>query len=185
MKFVKFSEIKSRITGFSVPVFGISWNPTPAEVTVARRVIAFLEDRRVLFAPSEMEDADHCVQSILQIRHELTAEIQQLPAESDLSGTLRGMRAACRKFLEVADEKSARVYTFGGFRSWVFNQALGELRGALGLHVAKLATQYGLDVEADLATILPVADTDDVLGGGKAQKVGGPPNKGMKLTRPG
>jgi hypothetical protein len=33
---------------------GVSWQPTDLEVSAARRVIAFLEDRRVLYAPEEM-----------------------------------------------------------------------------------------------------------------------------------
>lgn len=59
---MKFQQIIARLTGFSTPVFGIQWNPPESQRTVARRVIAFLEDRRVLFVPSEMESPDHCVQ---------------------------------------------------------------------------------------------------------------------------
>lgn len=47
-----FSEIASRPTGVSSPIFGISWNPSEAEVTTARRVAAFLEDRGVLYQPA-------------------------------------------------------------------------------------------------------------------------------------
>jgi hypothetical protein len=45
-----------------------------------------------------------------------------------------------------------------GADNWVFNSALGELRGIIGLHVAALAAQHGLDVEGDLAAVLPAAD---------------------------
>ncbi len=55
----------------------------------------------------------------------------------------------------------------GGFRGllygsheWVFNKALGELRGTFGIHVAMLSSKFGIDVEDDLATILPEADLD-------------------------
>ena len=39
-----------------------------------------------------------------------------------------------------------------------FNQALGELRGVFGVHVGILAAKYGLDVESELASILPEED---------------------------
>jgi RHS repeat-associated protein len=64
---MKFSEIANRLTGISTPLVGVSWQPTDLEVSAARRVIAFLEDRRVLYAPEEMEVASHCVDSVLEI----------------------------------------------------------------------------------------------------------------------
>jgi hypothetical protein len=45
---MKFSEITNRLTGLSTPLLGVSWQPTDLEVSPARRVIGFLEDRRVL-----------------------------------------------------------------------------------------------------------------------------------------
>jgi len=49
------SEIAKRLTGISTPFGGVSWVAPEAEVAVARRVIRFLEDRRVLYNPSELE----------------------------------------------------------------------------------------------------------------------------------
>ena len=104
---MKFQEIANRLTGISVPVFGVSWNPPEPQVTVARRVITFLEDRRVLYVPSEMETPDYCVKSILEIRQYLTKELASLESSTELAASLRAMRAACRKFLNtVGDEKA-------------------------------------------------------------------------------
>ena len=47
---MKFSEIANRLTGISTPLGGVSWQSSDLEVSAARRVIAFLEDRRVLYA---------------------------------------------------------------------------------------------------------------------------------------
>ena len=41
-----------------------------------------------------------------------------------------------------------------------FNQALGELRGVLGIYIGLLATKYGLDIEDSLASILPESEED-------------------------
>jgi hypothetical protein len=48
---MKFSEIANRLTGISTPFGGASWKPAEMEIEGARRVIAFLEDRRVLYEP--------------------------------------------------------------------------------------------------------------------------------------
>ena len=162
---MKFQEAASRITGISVPIFGIQWNPPEAQRSVARRVIAFLEDRRVLYSPSEMESPDHCVQSVLRIREFLTGELGKLEAGEELTNTLRALRAACRKFLDTVDADDRRAVRFGAsqghFASWIFNGAVGELRGVFGVHVATLAASYGLDVEDDLASIIPGAPEGD------------------------
>jgi hypothetical protein len=106
---VKFKEIASRLTGFSVPIFGVSWNPPEPEVAVARRVLAYLEDRRVLFNPYHLEVADQCVHSVLEIRKFLTNEIGQLADDSRLGEHLRGIRAACRKFLDDMPPGHGRI----------------------------------------------------------------------------
>jgi hypothetical protein len=87
---VKFSEIANRLTGISTPLLGVSWQPTDLEVSAARRVIAFLEDRRVLYAPEEMEMAEHCVRSVLEIRHFLSDEIGKHDTGSGFAASLRG-----------------------------------------------------------------------------------------------
>lgn len=160
---MKFKEIVVRITGLSVPVFGVQWSPKEPEVTAARRVIGYLEDRRVLYNPSEMESPDHCVQSVLQIRSYLTQEIGS-HGEGDFGATLKAMRAACRKFLNCVDRADGAIVRFGAERghwaSWAFNGALGELRGVIGVHIAQLAVRYGLDVDGELASILPEGEDE-------------------------
>jgi hypothetical protein len=91
---VKFSEIANRLTVISTPL--VSWQPSDLEVSAARLVVAFLEDRRVLYAPDELEVPDHCVHSALEIRHFLSGELGKLDAKSEFAASLRAMRAACR-----------------------------------------------------------------------------------------
>lgn len=163
---MRFKEVLSRITGISVPVFGIQWNPPKTKRAVAKRVLAFLEDRRVLYVPSEMEQPEHGVQSVLRIREFLTSELGQLVEdEGQLSQSLRAMRAACRKFLDTVGPQDGPAvrngFHHGHHASWAFNQALGEMRGVFGIYVAILAAAYGLNVEGGLASILPIADCDD------------------------
>jgi Family of unknown function (DUF6650) len=161
---MKFREVVSRITGLSVPIFGAQWNPPEAECAVARRVIAFLEDRRVLYVPSEMEVPYHCVESVLRIRDFFTSELGKLDSEKEIARSLRAMRAACRKFLSTVEADDRRIIQFGAdqghYASWIFNGAVGELRGVFGIHIAALAASHGLDVEGELASILP-APADD------------------------
>ena len=80
---MRFKEILSRVTGLSSPIFGVSWTPPEAQIATERRVVVFLEDRRALYAPSEMAVPQHCVQSVLDIRAFLTAQLQNLDTKSE------------------------------------------------------------------------------------------------------
>jgi hypothetical protein len=120
----------------------------------------------VLFVPSEVEVPAHCVESILDIRRFLTTELGHLDdKDEDIAPHLRAMRASCRAFLD----RTATIDDGHGFRQpfgaqeWVFNQALGELRGEFGIHVAQLSAKFGIDIEDQLAVILPaeVNDAED------------------------
>jgi hypothetical protein len=158
---MKFKEILNRITGFSFPIFGVSWNPPELEVTKARRVITFLEDRRVLFYPRHAESFDYATQSVLEIRHFLTEEISSLSTDSELTQSLRAMRAACRKFLDATDVRNERDRSYRRFpysSSDDYFTALGELRATFGILLASIAAKYGLDIEDALAELLPAKE---------------------------
>ncbi len=108
---------------------------------------------------------EHCVDSVIEIRHYLTGEITGLGADDDIVGDLRAMRAACRRFVtdmgELEDRAGRLLPRGSGTPSWMFTDALGQLRAVIGQHVAIIATKFGIDIEDDLASILPAADTND------------------------
>lgn len=161
---MKFTEIANRLTGISTPLGGLSWEASESTSSAARRVIAFLEDRRVLYVPDQLEVPSHCVHSVLDIRRFLSAELGKLEAGSEFAASLRAMRAACRKFLERVgvDGRDATLYANqrGHWASWTFYSALGELRGTIGIHLAKIAAHFKLDIEDGLASILPAPAED-------------------------
>src|SRR5579884_2284651 len=140
---MKFSEIANRLTGFSTPLGGLSWEASELEVSAAPRIIVFLEDRRVLYAPDELEVPSHCVHSVLDIRRFLSTELGKIDAHSEFAASLRAMRAACRKFLERVGVDGRDIVLYanhrGHFASWTFYSALGEMRGTFGVHLARIA----------------------------------------------
>jgi|SRR6267143_6807420 len=158
---MNFKKLASRVTGISIPVFGVSWNPPEPEITRAERVIAFMEDRRVLYNPCAWEEPDHCIDSVIQIRAFLTNELQTLKRDSEISLRLTTLRAACRKFLDTLQQHGVtggRRSMHGMFSEFTFSSALGELRGIVGFQLLLLAQSYGLNVEDDLTTIFPFQD---------------------------
>jgi hypothetical protein len=157
-------QIAARFTGVSSPIFGVSWNPPKPEIEIAQRLLNFLADRRVLFNAYEMEVPEHCIQSVLQIRSFLTDLLGELPAKDGLPDMIRSMRASCRRFLDQVQQLGGRerIRPFdGGMGFGFFGNALGKLRAAFGFQIGLVAVMYGLDIDPNLATILPPAPLGD------------------------
>jgi len=146
----KFSEIASRINGISIPIFGVSWQPPKPERTIIRSLLTFLEDRRALYNPFAFESDHEVARSILEIRENLTDAIQQLPESSHALSNIRAMRAACREYLDNSRDDIGM-----GWRHSSFFVYLGSLRTIFGYHIGQLAVMYGIDIEGELAKILP------------------------------
>jgi hypothetical protein len=156
---MKFSEIANRLTGISTPLGGVSWQSSDLEVSAARRVIAFLKDRRVLYAPEEMEVAAHCVDSVLEIRRCLSGELGKLDGKSEFAASLRAMRAACRKFLDRVGIDGREVVLYANHHGhWQAGPSIA-LWARCEEHSAsiwrRLRPEFKLDIEDQLASILP------------------------------
>jgi hypothetical protein len=152
---MKHKYILKHITGISIPIFGIQWTPPTFDKDVAQDVITFLEDKRVLFNPTHMEDSGHCVTSVQNIRQELTIFLQSLgDKNSPLGKKIKAMRLAARHFIDkVGGQGFPRFDKV--IQTSILERELFKLREKYGKHLAEIAISYGHDVEDDLATIIP------------------------------
>ena len=98
---IDFKRMAKSLTGISTPVFGVSWNwnPPESERNIVRKLITFLEDRRALYNPYNIETPMWVMESVLEIRKKITEVLGTLDENSGISPHLRAMRAACRKFM--------------------------------------------------------------------------------------
>jgi len=150
------AETARRITG--IGLFNIQWaDPGPSERERVRRFILFLEDRRVLYNPSILEVRSQVDHSIHEIRKECTDVLRQLSESAFAAVPIRAIREACRRFHDDSNLE------FRFFDTWShrpdndagFFTALGGFRATVGQQVALLAARYDVDIEGDLATVLP------------------------------
>lgn len=151
-------DIMNKLTGISCPAFGISWNPDESERDIAKRIIVFLEAKRVLYSPYELETVFPVVHSVIEIRDMLTHEIPKMKKDSKLEECARAMRNSCNKFLsKCKDDDDFRKYatTKGNIYNWIFLSSIGELRGVFGVMIGQIVKAYGVDVEEQLAEIIP------------------------------
>ena len=148
---VRFRDLASRITGVSIPIFGVSWKPPESEREIVRQTFVFLEDRRVLYNDFAWEVEHEVVDSVLAIRRELTQALKLLTENAEATSSLKAMRAACREYLDNVRHHRGR---------FSFLAELGRLRAIIGVHVAHLAIKYGIDIDGELARVIPAEFRD-------------------------
>jgi hypothetical protein len=144
-KLLHYKELASRLNGVQIPIFGLQWVPGEPERKVVRDVLTFFEDRRVLYNPCAWEMEQQVTESVLRIREVLTEALQRLGEDSKAAPAMRAMRAACREYLNRPHQRYGHDFSID----------LGRLRALFGLQIAFLAIQYGIDLEDDLASIIP------------------------------
>ena len=125
------------------------------------KLVVFLEDRRVLYNAMDLEVVSQVDRSIYEIRDQCTKTLQSLSAKVFAVAPIRAIREAGRRF---HDDQQEEFRFFDGRRnhhegSPGFFTALGALRASIGQQVALLAAYYDIDVEGDLAAVLPKPDT--------------------------
>ena len=152
-----------RVTGIGAFGLSLNWEKVDGDKQIAQNVIAFLEDRRVLFVDRRGEDETYCVRSAMASREFLTEQLAQAKPGKSLATSIRTMRTAFRHFVEVGgpDGRDFRHRPHGYWDADPFSLALGELRGQVGQHVLLIAYHYGIEVEDELAAILPVIADDE------------------------
>jgi signal transduction histidine kinase len=139
-------EAKRRLTGLTLPTVlgtgggGASWTIEAGDKSHARSVLQYLEDRRVLYDPIEVELPLHCWKSVQEMRGRLASFIADSQS-SELRNPLRAIQAACRQFLTDAPPIEGALQHNDLIRQWTFNQAVGEFRD--------------VDVDEELAKIMP------------------------------
>lgn len=156
---VQSKSLLSRLGGFSLLEVGISFKAPEPDRVIVRDIITALEDKRALYASAISEQPEYVVQSILQMRQELTGGLKRISDGSPAKEAFRVMRMACRDFLEnpAIREKgqSPMPHNRGLWQQEEFLLSLGRLRSVFGQQLAEIGYLYGVDIEPQLATILP------------------------------
>lgn len=149
-----YHQILKRFTGFACPIFGLQWDASSSDTEIARDVVAELEDRRVLYDPIRMEEAGHYVQSIGEIRDLLADPLNDVEYRSPLDNQIRKMRRAARRFVDRVGHSGFDTFAQPVQRS-VLRRELARLRETFGEAVAEISISHGVEVDDDLASIIP------------------------------
>jgi hypothetical protein len=149
---LKGGELAARLIGIRTPIGGIDWRPPPEEQDRARQVLTYLAEQGALWDPYDIAISSFVAQSIVDLRGQLRSDLDDVSDGSVLHAALRAMHAACRHFLE---ENQSPRSGYGPPYEAQLHSTLGELRALFGIHIARIACAYDLQVDARLEGILP------------------------------
>ncbi|MEQ8676538.1 MAG: hypothetical protein RIC84_25205 [Aggregatilineales bacterium] len=167
VKWKKLREKANQITGFQIPIIGagLSWEPKELDISKANKLFVYLDDKRVLYYDPEWEFMPHVIESVANIRQYIVEKIlMETDSDSPLYESCKELRDASVEFLDLTEKLERRE---GGMPEWketnyrLMRMVLGRLRRRFGKELAKLAILYKVDVEDNLATILPVSPSFD------------------------
>jgi hypothetical protein len=125
---------------------GVQWEWTDSERDAIHDLIVFLEPKRVLTVPYELEIMHEVVASLIAIRNQLTQTLQRLYDTAKSAVLVDEMREAVVRFLIVAGREE--------FVTLRVVAHLGELRGLFVTDIRVLAHTFGLTVRGMLGRAL-------------------------------
>jgi len=155
------AETARRITGISGSFGGVQWSdPGSSDRERVRGFLIELKDRRVLYNPDWLEVRQQVDASVDEIRDICTAVLKTFSPNDFATLAIRNVRAACRRYLDdtMIEFRHADFHRHRDELSAGMFLALGAFRATVGQEVARLAAHYDIEVEGDLASVLPTLD---------------------------
>ena len=102
--------MKYRINSISVPFGGISWEQYTTEKDRIEYLFFYLESKRILTNPIEMELPDQCVHSVLEIKAELVNIAKDFDFSSNVKKELRQLIQICNKYLDNLNKLRRHIF---------------------------------------------------------------------------
>lgn len=137
-----------RITGIDTPLGGISCEYTEAEKNSIQEIFFFLESKRLLVNPIEMEVKSWCEQSALEIKNGIVSILANNKFSDDTKNSLRAMIAACNDFLDDVSkvEQTGIIYKNhnGDWENATFSSSMKKFRTVFRDNISTLSLRYDL-----------------------------------------
>jgi hypothetical protein len=152
-----------RVTGFSTPFGGVSWEKTASPKERITELFLFLESRRVLTNPAHMEVIEQCVESSCKIREALVSVIKGVNFTENDVLVIKTMIDGCNEFLDelnVIEKRVGRIVCGG--RVNIFEFALSKFRESMIAGIRYFEKEYGVEFSKDLSNVKPDRKTRTV-----------------------
>lgn len=130
-------------------VGGISGEDNPTAKDFYRDLLLYLESKRVLFNPGAVEQREHCIASVLEMKHTLSGSIRGKRLTDKELQPIREMIDACNNYLDkvgISDDSDFIILATEGYE-WFdnsLNGALGSMRNRFRTSIHSIEKDYDL-----------------------------------------
>ena len=120
-----------------------------------RDILIYLESKRVLYNPGEVEQREHCIQSVLDMKDTLSKSVMGKRLSTKELQPIRKMVSACVDYLNKVGKPDGKVFviTAQSGCDWFDNSpngSLGKLRGSFRSVIKELENEYRLHYSKDI-----------------------------------
>ncbi len=138
-----------KITGVDTPFGGISWEYTESAKKGVQAIFYFLETRRILINPCEMEIKNWCELSAIEIKNKLADILPKYDFNNETVKCIRTMIGCCNSFLDDlgAVTRTGIIYKNeqGDWEDTTFSKAMKKFREGFRDNINALSEAYKVD----------------------------------------
>ena len=143
-----------RITGLDTPFGGVSWEYTETTKRGIQELFYYLETKRLLTNPVEMEIKSWCASSAIEIKTKIAEILGKYEFNKDTVTILRSMVNACNSFLDQLDSVSVDRIIYknsnGDWEDITFSSAMHSFRNVFKENIELLSSVYHLSFAQDI-----------------------------------
>ena len=135
------------LNGFSTSIGGISWNKTTSSKELFTHLLFFLESKRILVNPIELEFKDWCIESVLEIKQQLVNITQEVKLKDFDADRIRNLIDACNNYLDTVTPMNLTGIIYkkdGRWEDLSFDRAMKEFRASFKQEIEKIEKKYRL-----------------------------------------
>ena len=135
------------LNGFSTSIGGISWNKTTSSKEMFTHLLFFLESKRILVNPIELEFKDWCIESVLEIKQQLVNITQELKLKDFDADIIRNLIDTCNNYLDTVKPMNLTGIIYkkeGRWEDLSFDRAMKTFRNSFKQEIVKIEKKYRL-----------------------------------------
>lgn len=143
-----------RINGIDTPFGGISWEYTEKEKDGIQELFYYLEAKRILVNPADLEIKNWCEQSAIEIRNKLTELLSKYAFSEQTIQCIRSMIGACNIFLDKMSKVDEQGIIYknqhGDWANSNFSSAMKQFRKTFRDNIKALSSTYDLPFNKEI-----------------------------------